>query len=123
VARARYATQSRSCYQVLPGSVQRPFPGEANAIAALNHPNICTLFDGGPNYLAMEYVEGAELRGPIPVEKAIELAGQILEALDAAHRKGIVHRDLKPGNNLSASPCSLRRTLIDFETKGSTARF
>jgi Tol biopolymer transport system component len=48
----------------------------------------------------MEYVEGAELRGPMPVEKAIALAGQILEALDAAHRKGIVHRDLKPANIL-----------------------
>jgi serine/threonine protein kinase len=76
------------------------FEREARAIAALNHPHICQLYDVGPNYLVMEYVEGAELRGPMPVEKAIELAGQILEALDAAHRKGIVHRDLKPANIL-----------------------
>jgi serine/threonine protein kinase len=76
------------------------FEREARAIAALNHPHICQLYDVGANYLVMEYVEGAELRGPMPVEKAIELAGQILEALDAAHRKGIVHRDLKPANIL-----------------------
>jgi Tol biopolymer transport system component len=76
------------------------FEREARAIAALNHPHICQLYDVGPNYLVMEYVEGAELHGPMPVEKAIELAGQILEALDAAHRKGIVHRDLKPANIL-----------------------
>jgi Tol biopolymer transport system component len=76
------------------------FEREARAIAALNHPHICQLYDVGPNYLVMEYVEGTELRGSMPVEKAIELAGQILEALDAAHRKGIVHRDLKPANIL-----------------------
>jgi Tol biopolymer transport system component len=76
------------------------FEREARAIAALNHPHICQLYDVGPDYLVMEYVEGAELRGPMPVEKAIELAGQILEALDAAHRKGVVHRDLKPANIL-----------------------
>jgi Tol biopolymer transport system component len=76
------------------------FEREARAIAALNHPHICQLYDVGPNYLVMEYVEGAELRGPMPVEKALELAGQLLEALDAAHRKGIVHRDLKPANIL-----------------------
>jgi Tol biopolymer transport system component/tRNA A-37 threonylcarbamoyl transferase component Bud32 len=76
------------------------FERETRAIAALNHPHICQLYDVGPNYLVMEYVEGAELRGPMPVEKAVELAGQILEALDAAHRKGIVHRDLKPANIL-----------------------
>src|SRR5215471_4466872 len=60
------------------------FEREARAVAALNHPHICHLYDVGPNYLLMEYVEGAELLGPMPLEKAIELAGQILEALDAA---------------------------------------
>ena len=74
------------------------FQREANAIASLNHPNICTLFDVGPNYLVMEYVEGADLKGPAPIERALEIAGQIAGALDAAHEKGIVHRDLKPGN-------------------------
>ena len=76
------------------------FEREARAVAALNHPNICTLHDVGPNYLVMELVEGAPLKGPLPVEKAVEYAGQILDALDAAHRKGITHRDLKPANIL-----------------------
>lgn len=70
------------------------------AVAALNHPNICALYDVGPDYLVMEYVEGAELRGPLPAAKAVEYASQILDALDAAQRKGITHRDLKPANIL-----------------------
>jgi len=76
------------------------FEREARAVAALNHPNICTLHDVGANYLVMEYIEGAPLKGPLPVGKAVEYAGQILDALDAAHRKGITHRDLKPANIL-----------------------
>jgi len=79
------------------------FEREARAIAALNHSNICTLYDIGPNYLVMELVEGPTLadrikRGPIPVEEAIAIAKQIADALEAAHEKGIVHRDLKPAN-------------------------
>ncbi|SPE26739.1 putative Serine/threonine protein kinase [Candidatus Sulfopaludibacter sp. SbA3] len=76
------------------------FEREARAVAALNHPHICTLYDVGPNYLVMEYVEGQPLRGPLPVPEALRLAIQIADALAAAHRKGIVHRDLKPGNVL-----------------------
>ena len=76
------------------------FEQEARAVAALNHPHICQLYDVGPDYLVMEYVEGAALKGPMPIGKAVEYAGQILEALDAAHRKGITHRDLKPANIL-----------------------
>src|SRR2546425_2140900 len=76
------------------------FEREARAVAALNHPHICQLYDVGPNYLVMEFVEGAPLQGPVPIEKAVEYAGQILDALDAAHRKGITHRDLKPANIL-----------------------
>ena len=85
------------------------FEREARAVAALNHPNICQLYDVGPNYLVMEFVEGAPLKGPLPLEKAVEYAGQILDALDAAHRKGITHRDLKPANILvtkQGSSCS-----------------
>src|SRR6266705_1012953 len=76
------------------------FEREARAIAALNHPYICTLYDVGPNYLVMEYIEGPPLRGPLPLDQALTYAAQICDALDAAHRKGIVHRDLKPGNIL-----------------------
>ncbi len=78
------------------------FEREAQAIAAVNHPHVCSLYDVGPDYLVMEYVEGEPLHGPVPLAQALELADQILDALDAAHEKGIVHRDLKPGNILVA---------------------
>jgi eukaryotic-like serine/threonine-protein kinase len=87
------------------------FEREARAIAALNNPNICQIYDVGPNYIVMEYVDGTELKGPIPAARAIELATQILDALDAAHRKGIVHRDLKPANIL-VTKAGLR--VLDF---------
>src|SRR5215831_2849426 len=76
------------------------FDREARAVAALNHPHICQLYDVGANYLVMELIEGAPLRGPISVAQAIKYGSQILDALDAAHRKGISHRDLKPANIL-----------------------
>jgi predicted Ser/Thr protein kinase len=76
---------------------------EARAVAALNHPNICTIHDVGPNYLVMELIEGPTLAeriatGAIPLQEARDIARQIAEALEAAHEKGIVHRDLKPAN-------------------------
>src|ERR1700674_2181963 len=74
------------------------FEREARAIAALNHPNICTLYDVGPNYLVMEYVEGESPKGPLPLDEALRIARQICDALDYAHEKGVVHRDLKPAN-------------------------
>src|SRR5579863_2449185 len=76
------------------------FEREARTIAALNHPHICQLYDVGPNYLVMELVDGAPLKGPLPLGKALAYAAQILDALDAAHRKTIIHRDLKPANVL-----------------------
>src|ERR1700724_2647526 len=76
------------------------FEREARAVAALNHPNICQLYDVGPNYLVMEYIEGTPLKGPLPVDQALKYAAQICDALDAAHKKGITHRDLKPANIL-----------------------
>jgi eukaryotic-like serine/threonine-protein kinase len=86
--------------KVLHGAHNERFEREARAIAALNHPHICALYDVGPNYLVMEYVDGAPLRGPLPIEEALRLALQMAAALDAAHGKGITHRDLKPGNIL-----------------------
>ena len=79
------------------------FEREAGAIAALNHPNICTLYDVGPNYLVMEFVEGQTLderikEGSLRLEEALTLAHQITDALEAAHERGVTHRDLKPGN-------------------------
>src|ERR1019366_5296659 len=74
------------------------FQREVRAISSLNHTNICTLYDVGPNYLVMELVEGANLAGPVPIETAIGYARQIAAGLEAAHEKGIIHRDLKPAN-------------------------
>jgi serine/threonine-protein kinase len=74
------------------------FEREARSIAQLNHPNICTLFDVGPNFLVMEFVEGETLGGPLPIPACVSYARQIAEAIEAAHDKGIIHRDLKPAN-------------------------
>ena len=79
------------------------FEREARAIASLNHPNICTLHDVGPNYLVMELVDGETLAdrlksAAVPVNTALQYAAQLAAALVEAHTKGIVHRDLKPGN-------------------------
>jgi serine/threonine-protein kinase len=79
------------------------FEREARAVAALNHPNICTLYDVADKYLVMELVEGPTLaerikEGPVPLDEALGIAMQIAAGLEAAHDSGIVHRDLKPGN-------------------------
>jgi tetratricopeptide (TPR) repeat protein/predicted Ser/Thr protein kinase len=84
---------------------------EARAVAALNHPHICAVHDVGPDYLVMEYVEGAPLHLPLTPEKAVEYGLQILDALGAAHAKGIIHRDLKPAN-LLVTPRGIK--LLDF---------
>lgn len=79
------------------------FEREARAVGALNHPNICQLYDVGSNYLVMELVEGPTLadrieHGAIQLEEALAIARQVADALDAAHGRGVVHRDLKPAN-------------------------
>ena len=88
------------------------FELEAKAVAALNHPNICTLHDVGPDYLVMEFIEGKPPHGPLPVAEVLRLALQIADALDAAHKKGIVHRDLKPGNILVTNDGRIK--ILDF---------
>src|SRR6516164_2854110 len=83
------------------------FDREARAISALNHPNICHLYDvgtqDGASYLVMEYLEGETLadrlrKGPLSLEQFLKIGIEICEGLETAHRSGVVHRDLKPGN-------------------------
>ncbi len=88
------------------------FEQEARAIAALNHPHICQIYDVGPDYLVMEYVEGKALCGPLRAEETVRLALQIAAALEEAHEKGILHRDLKPGNILVTGKGAAK--LLDF---------
>src|ERR1700751_5263247 len=83
------------------------FQREARMLAALNHPNIATVHgleqSEGVHYLVMELVPGHTLaervaKGTLPFDETLELAGQMAEALEAAHEKGVIHRDLKPAN-------------------------
>jgi len=85
---------------------------EARAIAALNHPNICQIYDVGENYLVMEYVDGEPIRAPDSTRKLLEIAVQIADGLAAAHAAGVVHRDLKPSNILLAKDGRVK--ILDF---------
>jgi eukaryotic-like serine/threonine-protein kinase len=96
----------------LKGQHSARFEQEARAIAALNHPNICTLHDVGPDYLVMEYIEGKPLAGKLPQDEAVRLAMQIASALEEAHGCGILHRDLKPANILVTAKGSAK--LLNF---------
>jgi serine/threonine-protein kinase len=85
---------------------------EARAIAALNHPHICQVYDVGPDYLVLEYIEGEPVRGPLPPDEAVRVAAQIADALQAAHERGVLHRDLKPAN-IMVTPGGTAK-LLDF---------
>jgi Tol biopolymer transport system component len=78
------------------------FRREARTLASLNHPNIAAIYgleeSGGVDCLVLELVEGETLRGPLPVETALDYAHQVAQALETSHSKGIIHRDLKPAN-------------------------
>jgi serine/threonine protein kinase len=111
--------------KVLPGpspqtELRERFEREAQAIAALSHPHICTLHDvgkhDGVDYLVMEYLEGHTLaqrleKGPLPLEDVLKYSIQLADALDKAHRQGIIHRDLKPRNIILAKSGA---KLLDF---------
>ena len=98
------------------------FEREAKLASELRHPNIVMIFDiaeeQGVNYIVMELLDGRSLHevirddGPLPVERAIAMLGQLAEALDFAHQRGVVHRDIKPGNALIGAQDHV--TLVDF---------
>ena len=121
-------------------ALRQRFEREARTLAALSHPHICPVFDigsqDGVDFLVMEYLEGETLaerlqRGALPLEQALQIAIQITDALDKAHRSGIVHRDLKPGNIMLVRSGSSRRAastkphakLLDFGLARPVTRF
>jgi tetratricopeptide (TPR) repeat protein/predicted Ser/Thr protein kinase len=88
------------------------FEHEARAIAALNHPHICQIYDIGPDYLVMEYIDGKPLNGLFPIDESIRLITQIATALEEAHAHGILHRDIKPNNIVLTNKGEAK--LLDF---------
>ena len=80
------------------------FSREARSIAALNHSNVCHLYDVGPNFLVLEYVEGEMLHWPMSFDEALPIIRQLIDGIEAAHENNIIHRDLKTANIKSRVP-------------------
>jgi eukaryotic-like serine/threonine-protein kinase len=95
------------------------FEKEARAVSALNHPHICQIYDIGPDYLVLEYIDGKPLRGPLAAQETLRLAIQVASAVEEAHGRGILHRDLKPANILVTARGSAK--LLDFGLAKVTA--
>src|SRR5712691_1184624 len=110
------------------------FQREAKTISQLSHPNICTLYDVGENYIVMELLDGESLvdrlaKGPLPLGEVLKYGVQIAEALGKAHREGVIHRDLKPGNiMITKSGAKLldfglaKTTIVSGTAEGATAQ-